>query len=373
MSITKPVSISTLGDLVPPVENHDVDGAIRALQRSSAAAATWLSDLVDDFGVPAHSEQRNSWWRMPWALALSGHRDVASALLSWAESNALDDDGDFRPGPFGADSPTTPVYHLSHLAIAAHLVDRFDLADALYSRILTYRGAQGGIRLLRDPAADGEDWLMTSQLGLLAVQFGDHAVRDETYQWFRQVWDAQPELDDLVLYTAWSGAGLVTNAEKAGLPGRVDLSKPLQMYFQPGGAAAFIAEFAAQTRSLDAVRLARDLLMLNVRGTSEQLTDQRSVHVCKFAWGAAELLSLDTAVDWTPHLVHLARWFAERQNADGSWSPSAFTLSAPATEVDNMWKTAEHLMEVEKMRVALAGRTRTPQWAASAATLPDAD
>jgi hypothetical protein len=179
---------------------------------------------------------------------------------------------------------------------------------------------------------------MTSQLGLLAVQLGDHVVRDETFHWFSRVWEAQPELDNLVLYTGWGSNGLIVDLERAGLPGHVDLRKPLQMYFQPGGAAAFLAGYAAQTQAAAAVDLARELLLLNVRDTSEQLTDERTVHLCKFARGAAELLALDPIVDWTAHLVLMAQWFVDRQDSAGAWSPSSFILDAPARDVDRMWR-----------------------------------
>lgn len=359
------VAASPLSSDVTQVDSEAIENAVRVLRQSSERASSWLIDRIDSAGMPTGAAERNSWWRVPWALAIAGHRDEAAAVLGWAERVALTDRGDFRTGPYGGDSPNTPVYWLSHLAIAAHLLDRFDLGEALVETIRTYVNPEtGGVRLWRDPAAAKvEDWLLTSQVGLVSVLYGKSELREETYAWFSRVWKAQPLLEEGVLLTSWSDQGLITDRDAAGATGYVDMSAPLQMYFQPGGAAAFIAEYAAQTRDLAAVDFARELLMLNLSGTLEQVTDERSVHVCKFAWGAAELLGIDSRFDWTPSVVRMAAWFDQRQAADGSWSPSSFTLSAPPTDLDKMWKTAEHLMEVEKMRLALIGRDRRPAWA----------
>jgi hypothetical protein len=70
------------------------------------------------------------------------------------------------------------------------------------------------------------------------------------------------------------------------------------------------------------------------------------------------MLTADPTGGWAPQVERMAEWFEERQNDDGSWDPSAFTLTGPATDVDRMWKTAEHLMEVMMMETALAGASR---------------
>jgi hypothetical protein len=138
----------------------------------------------------------------------------------------------------------------------------------------------------------------------------------------------------------------------------VDFRKSKQYYFQPGAAAAFLANYGSRVVDSGALKLATDLLELNVRGTAAQFDDLESVHICKFGWGAAEMLTADPTGGWAPQVERMADWFEERQNDDGSWDPSAFTLTGPATDVDRMWKTAEHLMEVMMMETALAGASR---------------
>jgi len=311
-------------------------------------------------GTPAYSAERNSWWRVPWALALSGHREVAAGILSWAEKVALTDDGDLRPGPYRVGEDRSPVYQLTHLALAAHLVDRFDLSSKLFGKVLEFWNEKdGGAYVYRDRRGGEVDWLMTAQVGLVAVALGDRAARDQAFGWFRQMWQWQTNLDSLVLITGRDQHGLVSEPP-ADMPhlnvNVVDFTKPRQLYFQPGAAAAFLAQYAAQTGEADAADIARALMLLNVEGTIDQITDESTVHVCKFPWGAAELCGLDTRFDWAPYLVLFANWFRDRQEPSGAWAPSAFTLTGPVTDADRMWKTAEHLMEVQKIAAALASR-----------------
>jgi hypothetical protein len=50
----------------------------------------------------------------------------------------------------------------------------------------------------------------------------------------------------------------------------------------------------------------------------------------------------------------MAQWFIDRQAADGSWPPATFQLAGPVTDLDLMWKTAEHLMESCLLHGAIA-------------------
>lgn len=358
MDATLAAQRTTIRDAVSEVTTEVLAESLATARAVSATAAQWLTERVH-LGEPAFSAERNSWWRMPWALTLSGHRDVAAGILAWADRVALTDDGDLRPGPYRVDEVRTPVYQLTHLALAAHLTDRYDLSSRLYAKVLDFwNHNEGGAFVYRDQRDGETDWLMTAQVGLVAIAVGDNTVRDQTFDWFRQMWQWQTDLDSLKLVTGRNERGL--NAQQpADLPFNinvVDFTQPRQMYFQPGAAAAFLAQHAAQTGSQEAIDIARGLMRLNIDGTLAQLTDETSVHVCKFPWGAAELCALDTQFDWAPYLVLLNDWFRDRQDSDGSWAPSAFTLAGPAEDVDRMWKTAEHLMEVEKIAAALSAR-----------------
>jgi hypothetical protein len=328
----------------------------------ASRGSSWLLERIGPAGEPSGAERVNAWWRVPWALTVAGHRDAAVEVLAWAEREALTDDGDLRPGPAGGDRPGTPVYQLAHLSLAAHLLNRFDTATVLFDKVMEFQNREtGGVFAAREITDDRQELLLTAQLGVLAVLVGRIDVAESVYGWFDALWAAQPELDRQRLYTMWSDGSLLI-VEGPGDLSRpvVDFSLPRQAYFHPGAAAAFLANFGARTRTRAPLELATSMMRLNINGTKAQFDDNESVQICKFGWGAAEMLTADPDGGWAPHVQRMATWFTERQLSDGSWAPSTFTLGAEPQDTDKMWKTAEHLMEVVQMSTALSGIRSQP-------------
>jgi hypothetical protein len=349
------VSATTEATTVEPLVS-DSAAICAALEQTIRRGGDWLVARVGVDGAPKGSETRNSWWRVPWALALAGRRDAGLAVLSWVEREALDDDFDLREGPSRGTIPSSPVYQLAHLAIGAHLLNRYDLADALARRVLDFQdGDQGGILTYRDGRDRSQDLLLTTQLGIMGLVMGRAAMVEDAFQWVERLWRAQPALDQLLLYTRWDRNGLVTSFDE---PERwmhvVDFAQPRQAFYHPGAAAAFLADRAMATGDRNSLAMAREMMALNIAGTQEQFTDIASVQICKFGWGAAELLLAEPDGGWLPHATQMAQWFIDRQAADGSWPPATFQLAGPVTDLDLMWKTAEHLMESCLLHGAIA-------------------
>jgi len=326
-----------------------------------ARAADWIVARVDDDGTPAGAAERNAWWRIPWALAVAGRRDAAAAVLAWAEEHALDADGDLRGGPVELEPGATPVYSLSALAIGAWLLGRYDLAHRIAGALRRYQDPEtGGVWQLRDHGDLGEqDLLKTAQLGIGAVLMNDREVADRVHRFIVEQWALQP--GGHVLYTARGSNGLITEADDPADRFRriVDFSAPKQAYFFPGIAAAFLADYVRLTGDPASLDVARAYLQLNVEGTGRQYDDPTSVQICKFGWGVANMLVADPDGGHRPHAERMAEWFLDRQLPDGAWEPSTFGRDAPG-DLDKLWKTAEHLMELAMLTSALAtDRART--------------
>ena len=343
-----------------PADATDVVETVARLRRTAEAAGRWLVDRIDSSGKPAGADIANVWWRVPWALTLLGERDAAAAMLSWIEREALDDQGDLRPGPARGSGPVSPVYSLSHISIAAFLLNRYDTARLVYAKVASFQHPTGGgVLRYRDGRGEEQDLLLTTQLGLLAVIAGDLDVAGRVYNGIRTMWQLQPELGRLRLYSNWSPGGLITEFPAAEAWSKfADFNAPRQAFYHPGAVAAFFADYAMRTGDREAIALARDMMQLNIGGCDEQFTDLSSVQICKFGWGAAQLLIADPHGGWLAHALRMAEWFIDRQEADGSWIPSTFQLTKPAGDMDKMWKTAEHLMESCLLGAALAGSDR---------------
>jgi hypothetical protein len=181
----------------------------------------------------------------------------------------------------------------------------------------------------------------------------------QIYRCIRGVWEQQPELGELRLYSTWNATGLITQFPANDVFMKIADFKALrQAYYLPGAAAAFLADYAMRVNDPAPLALARDMMQLNINGCADQFTDRASVQICKFGWGAAQLLVADPDGGWLSHTLKMADWFCDRQEEDGSWLPSAFSLKAEPTDMDKMWKTAEHLMEACLLGAAISGRCR---------------
>jgi hypothetical protein len=341
------------------VEQTDLDAVLDRVRVHRQAAVEWLTARVADDGRPEGSETANSWWRAPWALIIAGAPDVAAAMLSWAEREALQDDGDFRPGPYRAGIYGSPVYGLSPIAIASWLLGRYATARVLADQMRTYQDPEtGGIFEHRpEDAVPGEriqDNLKTAQFGISALVMGDRIDADGVANWLRTNYELQPHLPRR-FYPTRSGERLITEfpAEKA-LMYVVDLNAPQQLYFHPGIAAAFLGGWSQQTGDSTWTELGRRYLAISTNGTSAQFDDPTSVQICKYGWGAAAMLTADPGGGHLAEATRMANWFCDRQQTDGAWAPASFFTPEPGL-LDLYWKTAEHTMELAYLEHALAG------------------
>lgn len=318
----------------------------------------WLRDRVGSNGCPEGAEIANSWWRAPWALCIGGAPDVAAAMIGWAEREALTDDGDFREGPYGGPAGGSPVYHLSPIAIAAWLLGRYDTATAVNTTLARFQNpATGGAYGARDFAVDPtEENLKTAQLGISALVTGNRQMADGVHRWLRHTYEEQPDLPHR-LFTTRRGSSVVTDFSESEAFSRVVVFQASrQAYFQPGIAAAFLAGYAGQTGDMSALTLGRQYLRLTEGGTQQQYNDESSVQICKFGWGAASMLTVDPAGGHLPWTVRMGEWFVRRQRPDGAWAPSSFMTADPSM-LDLYWKTAEHVMELAYIELALIAST----------------
>jgi hypothetical protein len=336
-------------------ENTTIGAA--ELDRIAAArlrSVRWLSDRVDDTGRPAGAEVANSWWRAPWALVVAGAPDVAASMMGWIEREALTDTGDLREAPFGVPAPGSPVYHLSPIAIAATLLGRYDTARAVNEALGRYQDPfTGGAYEYKDRTADDlQDNLKTSQLGISALAGGRRDQADGVFAWLKRNLQDQPDLPAR-FFTGRRNGELVTEfPDKEAFVRVVDLQAPRQAYFHPGISAAFLAGYAGQTGSVEALELGRQYLALSTGATEAQFTDTSSVQVCKFGWGAAAMHDADPTGGHLPWVKKMGAWFVDRQREDGAWAPSSFMVAEP-DDLALYWKTAEHLMEMSYIELSL--------------------
>ncbi|MCK9541398.1 MAG: hypothetical protein M0R03_05135 [Novosphingobium sp.] len=320
----------------------------------------WLLDHIASDGRPVGADTQNGWGRVPWALAVSGESAAGHAVLAWAEREALDGSGHFRAGPYGG-GDRFGSYPLSHFAIGAWLLERYDVALKCMGAIRALQDSStGGVPV--DPPggqwAHRHDLLSTAQAGVAALFSGQEDIIDGVHRWIVDLVGQQPDFPGR-FHTARDGAELLVEPEPDFVWLSItDFTQPRQSYYTTGMAAVFLAGYAMRRGDTAALALGHRLLSANIGGTSAQFDDLESVQACKFAWGAAAMQTADPEADYRDHLLRMGDWFIARQSPDGAWTPSRFATPQPG-DVHKLIKTAEHVMEINAVIAALghlAGR-----------------
>ncbi len=345
----------------PPAED-DIAALTWRMSDGVRRAGDWLLARIGDDGHPG--ARHCHYYRLPWALALAGHRSAAASVLSWMEREVLDDNGDLRAGgPRQGFETRWASYPLAIIASGAWHLERYDTALRLVGRLRAYQHPETGGALAAHPdhrQGERQDLFPTAQLGMTGLTTGQMDLADGAFRWMRALFDAQPDLPRR-LHTATDGAGLIlaTGDEEHDWQVITDFTAPRQAFYNPGIAAAFLGRYAMATGRTEALDLARAFLGLTVAGTEAQFDHTDSVQVCKFAWGASVLLEATGEAESLAHVTRMGEWFLAAQNPDGSWDNSPFLMARGGhAESIRVEITAEFVQHLLTVTTALGGRHR---------------
>jgi hypothetical protein len=171
-------------------------------------------------------------------------------------------------------------------------------------------------------------------------------------EWFARLWDAQPAPEQR-LYTIWTRAGGLATDVPSGDIARHYVNEKFdarQCHYNGGIAAAFLAHLFMATGEPRWLALAREYQRFSMETTPEQFTVKQ---VCKSAWGAGLIAMAAHDASYLPWLVRMGDWFAEGQEADGSWRNSAY-LEADPPLAHRIEITAEFIVHLDTVIAALA-------------------
>lgn len=343
-------------------EIHD-ETFLKTLELAIERGGSWLIGHIGADGNPgAH---HGHYYRLPWSLALTGHRRQAAAVLSWVEREALDAAGDLRRGPARASFQTRwSSYPLAILATGAWHLERYDTALRIAHRLHAYQDQESGGAFAGHPDHrdnERQDLFPTAQMGMTGLTTGTMDLAHGACRWLQLLFDAQPELPKR-LYTATDGPHLFTDAggdEQLAWETVTDFTKPRQAFYNPGIAAAFLSKYAMATGRVDALELAKKYLELTVAGGEQQFDSTDSVQVCKFAWGAAALYEATGEEQYRRYARRMGAWFVECQEPAGSWSNSPFLMERGGHRGSiRIEVTAEFLQHLATLITALGGSGR---------------
>ena len=338
-------------------------GAYEAARRRGVAFI--LANINDDGSSPETDRPRVTYYRLPWALAVSGETAAAYRHLGWIERTGIGDDGRFHGGVSWSPAANRAFnsYPETCLAYGATLLRRFDLARRLMRFASRFQDpVTGGVFMDRDRRDEHGPQLLflTAQFGMSAVMTGDRDAAVRVGDWLRQLWQAQPDLPHR-LFTVWTRANDLTTEVPAGDdPGHYvnDARQTRQYHYNGGIAATALAHIGMATGDAAWLDLARAYQRFSMETTERQFETKQ---VCKSAWGAG-LLTLATGDDaYAPWLVRMGDWFAAEQEPDGGWSNTPYLDPEPPL-AHRLEATAEFVVHLDTLIAALAaaaGRRET--------------
>ncbi|MCL2803337.1 MAG: hypothetical protein FWD29_05225 [Micrococcales bacterium] len=346
----------------------DIASMVERLEAARSRGAKWIVSRIGDDGQPVGADRVNTYYRVPWALQITGHVAPAAAAMAWIERHALTSEGDLRPGAaqknwsYPAEwTNGSASYPLSNLAYGAWLLERYDTAGAIMQTLASdfQDPASGGGYIERPEcrSTGRQDILCTAQIGLTALLTGRREMAEAAFGWFERLWALQPKLPNR-LYLSTIGPDLAVDPPKGKEFGYwLDIDKPRQAFFNPGLGAAFMGRYAMATGSTSAVEIGRGLLDVARRAHESKYDYNDTVHVGKFAWGAGVMMDVEPDESHLADAMRLGQWFLDCQLEDGRWNPTKFLVPEPG-DTDALWKTGEHILLMTILDMALAAWPR---------------
>jgi hypothetical protein len=230
-------------------------------------------------------------------------------------------------------------------------MERYDTANRIMENLRRFQDPESGGAYIEHPdhrSTFGQDLLSTAQIGMAGLTTGRRDMADLAFKWVSRLVADQPSLPERLFHST-NPDGLVTVFPPETAFGHViEFQAKRQAYFNPGIGAAFLSRYYMATGESSAIDLGRTLLSLSENGTRDQYDYADTVHIGKFAWGAAAMFDTDPLESHLRDVLMMADWFVDCQSSDGRWNPSAFLFPNP-TEADALWKTAEHILIMNVM------------------------
>jgi hypothetical protein len=330
---------------------------IATYEEARRKGVAFLLANVDADGAVRRGGDRVTFYRVPWALEVSGETEAAHRVLTWIEQTGLSADGELHGGMTLTREANRELttYGETCFAYGAHLLRRFDLARRVMGWAERYQDeVTGGVFMdrARTGANDPQLLCLTAQFGMSAVMTGrlDRALK--AGEWLRRLWEAQPALPD-TLYCVWTRGGGLATTVPAGEDSKhyVNAGQEIRQYHYNGGiAAACLAHLFMATGDACWLDLARSYQRFSMESTPRQFETKQ---VCKSAWGSG-LLTLaggdDAYLEW---LVRMGDWFAAEQEADGRWSNTRYLDPDPPIQ-HQIELTAEFVVHLDTLSAALA-------------------
>jgi hypothetical protein len=288
--------------------------SIRDIEKSKEKGVDWiLSKMNVDGSISPYERAISSYYRLPWAFAVTGHSWEGVMLLEWFRRNMFNAEGDFAGKHSRDDADGMYPYPNSNLIYGAHLLRQFDLSFRGMDFLLTLQDQEtGGFYSRKDDlTSSGEqDIWVSSQAGLTCLMTGYIKEAQKVGSYLEKMWDLQPDPENRLHYVYTSSKGLSKKAV-------VDTKESKQLYFQPGIAAAFLARLYMTTHEERHRDLAKEYIEFAMRCSDDKFSRPQ---VRKSGWGAGFVYQITKDTRYRLYAKQVLNYILDAQYPGGHWA-----------------------------------------------------
>ena len=299
---------------------------ISLYKKAKEEGVKWLLTQRNEDGSFGPVEKGVHYFRVPWALAVSGCTAEAIGLVEWIRKNMWSD-GDFSgkyPRPHGKCDGAFYAYPNANLIFGAHILRQFDISiPGMKFLIENFHDKEDGgfFNNKESTGADGEkEMCNSSQGGLSALITGNIETARKVAQFLKKVYDAQPELPDRLYLCFSSEKGLITDlnnkAPEEYSSYVIEAQEPEQHYFAPGIATAFLVRLYMVTKKIEYLELAEKYQKFAMDCTERQFEVPQ---VCKTGWGSALLYQVTKKEKYKEWTIRVSDYYVASQFKEGYW------------------------------------------------------
>ncbi len=259
------------------------------------------------------------YYRIPWALAVTGYDREASMLLEWIRNNMFTTEGDFA-GKYSRENYVNYYsYPNANIIYGSHILRQFDISYKGMRFLLNLQDKDsGGFFNRKDemgPSGEEDLWC-TSQAGLTCLITGYLKEATSVASFMETLYELQPDIKHRLYFVYSPNNGLVTDFSKDNATRYcVDVNKPKQWYFEPGIAAAFLCRMHMATGEPSYLNLAKKYIEFAMRCTQMFSVPQ----VCKVGWGSALLYQITKDTTFYDLAMKVAQYYIDHQYPEGYW------------------------------------------------------
>jgi hypothetical protein len=301
-----------------------------------------------DGSVQPVAEGMAAFYKVPYALALSGQSGRGTRLCGWIAANSLDEEGDLGV-TFGRRGPLSRYYHYgsSWVICGAQRLGQFGLSLRAFDFLASLQHPETGGFLRAGPEAaldDDQDVLSTAMAGLAALYMGREEVAIRAGTFLVRRWEDQPASGTRMYLAVRRGEEPVrVYPEELADDYTITVGKARQWYFVPGLAAGFLVRLWEATDNDAFLQVAQSYVHFCDSGAQDRYLIPQSGF---FGWAASMLFAATGNVNYQRIVGSVLASLVSRQNDDGSWSEGALPSSLPSTRTD---ATAEGIILVLEM------------------------